>query len=75
MATNTSTRQRVPAVFNYIAAELHINLGDEQHETDDLEELVAFIRFCIDAERAEAVEHFDELHAQLDQAVNKLQQE
>ncbi|MGE3703616.1 MAG: hypothetical protein AB7G08_33565 [Hyphomicrobiaceae bacterium] len=62
-------KQKVPFELQEIAAELNLNLADEQNETEDLEELVEWVRHKIGEERAEATQNYDDLEAKLDDIV------
>ena len=58
-------KHKIPIELQEIAAELNLNLGDE-NEADDLDELIEWVRHQIDEERNEATRHYDAIEAKLD---------
>jgi len=54
---------KIPDRLKEIADELDANIGEE---TDDLQEVVAFLQFCLDNKRAEVNEPLDAMEAELE---------
>lgn len=48
-----------------IAGEFGLDLGDEAEATQDLEELFAWLRLCLEEQRTDAVRGYDEFEAEL----------
>jgi len=59
-------KQKVPFELQEIAAELDVNLEDDENKTDDLEGLIEWVRDQIGEARNEATRNFDDMEAKLD---------
>ena len=60
-------KTKIPNELQELADELNLNLGGE--ETDDLDELIEWVRHEIGEARSEVARDFDDMEAKLDDIV------